>query len=208
LLDRLARAPGEVAALVVARLSGDVPWYVVRNLLVVLDGLPQLPAGFSAGPFAAHADARVRRAALKIALKVPTERERALLTSLRDPDPRTARLALSAALESCPPAALPLVVQVARDGQIPSELRVLAIKVLGRASAQAALSGLLALTNGGTTWRGRPKLPPRSLELIAALMALATGWRSDARAQAVLALAGGSDDPDVRNASDAGKQPR
>src|SRR2546426_6065903 len=40
----------------------------------------------------------------------------------------------------------------------------------------------------------------RSLELLAALMALAAGWRNDVRAAALLALAGASNDPDVRSA--------
>jgi hypothetical protein len=206
LLDRLARAPREVGDAVAARLGGDHPWYVVRNLLVVLDGLPALPDGFSAAPFAAHDDARVRREALKLLLKVPAERERALLGALRDPDPRTARLALSAALDSCPPAAVPLVVEVARDARASSELRVLAIRVLGRTRTPAALAVLLRLTDGGTTWLGRRKLAPRSLELLAALMALTAGWSADARARAVLALAARSRDPDVRNATDPGRR--
>lgn len=206
LLDRLARAPNEVGAAVVARLRGDLPWYVVRNLLVVLDALPVLPEGFSSAPFAAHADARVRREALKLALKVPGERERALIGALRDPDPRTARLALSGALDNCPPAAVLLVVGVARDLRAASELRVLAIKALGRSRHPAALTGLLTLSDGGTTWRGRPKLPARSLELVAAVMALAGSWSTDARARAVLALAAASKDPDVRNATDPGRE--
>ena len=203
LLDRLAHAPREVGAAVAARLSSDAPWYVVRNLLVVLDALPGLPDGFSAAPFAAHPDARVRREALKVALKVPAERERALLGALNDPDARTSRIALSAALDTCPPAAVPLVAAVARDGRSGSELRVLAIKVLGRVHSAAALAALLALSEGGTSWLGRPKLAPRSLELLAALMALAAGWSRDARARAVLALAAASSDPDVRNATDS-----
>ena len=204
LLDRLARAPRELGTAVVARLGGEQPWYVVRNLLVVLDALPALPEGFSSAPFAANADARVRREALKLALKAPAERERALLGALRDSDPRTARQALSAALDNCPPVAVPLVVAVARDARVPSELRVLAIKVLGRSKHSSALAALLALTAGGTTWLGRPKLPARSLELVAAVMALAAGWSSEARARAVLVLAAASKDPEVRNATDPG----
>jgi len=207
LLDRLARAPREVAPAVVSRLGGEHQWFVVRNLLIVLDALPAVPEGFTSAPFAAHADARVRREALKLALKVPAERERALIGALRDPDPRTARLALSAALDNCPPLVVPLVVAVARDGLTASELRVLAIKVLARTRHPAALAALLALTDGGTSWRGRRKLPARSIELVAAVMALAAGWSSDARARGVLALAAASKDPDVRNATDLGQEP-
>jgi hypothetical protein len=204
LLDRLARAPHEVGTRVAERLAPEAPWYVVRNLLCVLDGLPSLPEGFSTGPFVSHPDARVRREALKIALKVPAERDTALLDALRDPDPRTARFALGAAFDNCPAAALPLIGGIARDPTVSSELRVLAIKVLGRTGNPAALAVLLRLTDGGTTWLGRPRLAGRSLELVAALMSLAAGWRGDARARAVLALAAASSDPEVRGAAASG----
>src|SRR5213596_1802331 len=54
LLDRLTRAPHELGARIVARLAGEIPWYVTRNLLLILDGLPVLPDGFSAVAFLAH----------------------------------------------------------------------------------------------------------------------------------------------------------
>lgn len=201
LLDRLIRAPRELAPIIVERLGGDIPWYVTRNLLLVLDGLPGLPDGFSTAAFIAHEDTRVRREALKVSLKVPAERERALLGALRDSDSRTVRLALSAALENCPPSALPLITQIVQDSAAASELRVLAIKVLGRARSTAAFDALLALVDGGTNWLGRPKLAPRSLEQLAALMALAAEWRNDGRAATLLALAAASNDPEVRSAA-------
>jgi hypothetical protein len=201
LLDRLTRAPRELGPVIATRLARDIPWYVTRNLLLILDGLPALPDAFSTAAFIAHEDARVRREAFKVALKVPADRERALLGALRDPDPRTVRLALAAALEDCPPSALPLVTQMAHDQTAASELRVLAIKVLGRVRNAAALTALLEIVDGGTNWLGRPRLAARSLELLAALMALAAGWRSDARAVGLLALAAASSDPDVRNAA-------
>src|SRR6266581_3412225 len=86
LLDRLTRAPRELGPVIAMRLSRDIPWYVTRNLLLILDGLPALPTGFSTAAFTAHEDARVRREALKVTLKVPVEREPALLGALRDSD--------------------------------------------------------------------------------------------------------------------------
>src|SRR6266699_2433249 len=201
LLDRLTRAPRELGPVIAMRLSRDIPWYVTRNLLLILDGLPALPTGFSTAAFTAHEDARVRREALKVTLKVPTEREPALLGALRDSDPRMARLALAAALEDCPPSALTVVAELARATATPSELRVLAIKVLGRVRNSIGLNALLALVDGGTNWLGRPRLAARSLELLAALMALAAGWRNDVQAAALLALAAASNDPDVRSAA-------
>jgi hypothetical protein len=204
LLDRLTRAPRELGAVIAAWLSGGIPWYVARNLLLILDGLPALPAGFSTAPFIAHADVRVRREAVKLALKIPAERESAVLGALRDTDPRMVRLALTAVLEDCPSAALESVTRIARDPATVPELRVLAIKVLGRARTPLALATLLQLVDGGTNWLGRRRLAPRSLESLAALMALASGWAADPQARTLLALAAGSADPDIRNAAAAG----
>jgi hypothetical protein len=201
LLDRLSRAPRELGPVIAARLARENPWYVTRNLLLILDGLPAIPEGCSAAAFIAHADPRVRREAVKVALKIPAERERALVDALRDADPRTVRLGLSAALAECPPAALPLITGIAQDRTASSEVRVLAIKVLGRVRHPAALNTLLVLVDGGTNWLGRKRLAARSLELLAALMVLASNWRGDARAAAVLAVAARSKDPEIRGAA-------
>src|SRR5712671_1489415 len=201
LLDRLARAPRELGPAIASRLAREIPWYVTRNLLLILDGLPELPDGFRAAAFIAHEDARVRREALKVSLKVPADRETALLGALRDADPRMVRVALTSALEDCPASALPLITQIVQDSAVASELRVLAIKVLGRVRTTVALTSLLELVDGGTTWLGRPRLASRSLELLAALMALAAGWRDDVKASALLTLAAASNDPDIRNAA-------
>ena len=143
------------------------------------------------------------REALKLALKIPAERELALLGALSDPDPRMMRVGLTAALEQCPASALQFVTRIALTSSVASELRVLAIKVLGRAQQAVALSALIQLVDGRTNWLGRRKLAPRSLELLAALMALATGWTHDRRARALLALGAASTDPDVRKAATA-----
>ncbi|PYO94624.1 MAG: hypothetical protein DMD62_05120 [Gemmatimonadetes bacterium] len=201
LLDRLTRAPRELGPIIARRLGRDIPWYVTRNLLLVLEGLPALPDEFSPAAFIGHQDARVRREALRVSLKIPAERERALISALRDDDPRTVRLALSAALDDCPQTVLPLITHVALDRTVSSELRVLAIKVLGRVRNTAALSALLQIADGGTNWLGRPRLAARSLELLAALLALAAGWRSDVKASALLALATASGDPEIRTAA-------
>ena len=201
LLDRLTHAPRELGPLIAARLAREIPWYVTRNLLLILDGLPALPDGFRAAAFIAHEDARVRREALKVSLKVPADREAAMLGALRDADPRMVRVALTAALENCPPSAIAPITQLAHDPAVASELRVLAIKVLGRVKNVAALTALLEIVDGGKNWLGRPRLAARSLEMLAALMALAAGWRNEGRASALLALAAASTDPDIRSAA-------
>jgi len=204
LLDRLSKMGERILPELLPRLN-DQRWYVVRNLLGLLDDLPALPAGFSPATFRTHSDPRVRRQALKLELKHPAERERALRAALTDPDPQTLHLALMATQIIDPPAStVPLLLQLARNESLPSEDRVLAIRALGRSGAPEALLVLVDLTDGGRTLLGRAKLPAKSPELIAALQALAAGWGTDDRATAVLARAAQSADADVRAATDPG----
>jgi hypothetical protein len=203
LLDRLNRLGPSIAKAILPRL-GDERWYVVRNLLGLLDDLPELPAGFSPATYRKHVDPRVRRQALKLELKHPAEREQALLAALADKDEGTLNLALVAAQRGCPHSAVPLLLQRARDESLASELRVLAIRALGKSRAPEALLILLDLTNGGRTLLGRPKLAPKSPEFLAALAALAAGWGTDDRATSILARAAVSTDSDVRAATDPG----
>ena len=203
LLDRLGKMGEGILPQLLPRLD-DSRWYVVRNLLGLLDDLPVLPAEFSPARFRAHADARVRRQALKLELKHPVEREHALLAALADQDPQTLHLALMAIQTDCPISTVPLLLQHARNEALPPEYRVLAIRALGRSGAPEALLVLVDLTDGGRTLLGRAKLPPKSPELLAALQALAAGWGTDDRATAVLARAAQSGDADVRAATDPG----
>jgi hypothetical protein len=203
LLAQLAKMGAEIAPVVIARLD-DSRWYVTRNLLALLEEVGPLPAGFSAAPCMRHADARVRWQAVKLQLKLPAERDEALVTGLRDQDPRTLRLALSiaVALQGCPDAAVPLLVNRATDRTLAGDLRALAVRCLGYTKAPAALETLLQITAGGRTLFGREKLAAKSPELLVALAALATGWRHDPRAGARLGLAASSTDAEIRHAAD------
>jgi hypothetical protein len=176
----------------------------VRNLLYLLDEIPRLPEGFSPAPFAAHPDSRVRREAIKLQLKVPAERERAVLAALADADEQLVRMALVAALQECPPAAVPAVAARAttRIGSV--ELRVLAIRVLGRSKAPAALDALLRIADGGRTLWGRRKLATKSPEVLAALIALSGGWAAHSAAVALLDHAARAKDPEIRAAAGTG----
>src|SRR5438093_10655802 len=152
LLAQLAKMGAEIAPVVVARLD-DSRWYVTRNLLALLEELGPPPPGFSAAPYMRHTDARVRWQAVKLQLKRPDQRDEALVAGLRDQDPRTLRLALSiaVALQGCPDAAVPLLVNRATDRALPGDLRALAVRSLGYTRAPAALETLLHLTAGGRT---------------------------------------------------------
>src|SRR6266699_3624471 len=203
LLAQLAKMGAEIAPFVIARLD-DSRWYVTRNLLALLEELGPPPAGFSAAPYMRHTDARVRWQAVKLQLKLPAERDEALVVGLRDQDPRTLRLALglAVALQACPDAAVPLLVNRATDRTLPGDLRALAVRALGYTRARAALETLLQITAGGRTLFGREKLAAKSPELLVALAALATGWRHDPRSRARLALAASSTDGQILTAAD------
>jgi hypothetical protein len=218
LLDRAGRIQADIGHAVVKRLQ-DPRWFVQRNMLVLLDALPRLPPGFSPEPYLSHSDPRVRREAVKLQLKVARAaediggkgsgpgREGALRTALQDADPRTMRIALAALQDECADGLVPLVVDVASGGRAPTELRVLAVRALGRARTPKALEALLRLTSGGRTFWGRPKLPPKRPEFLAALTALASGWATNDKALEVLARAAMSEDPEVRNATEPGEKP-
>ena len=201
LLDRLRRLGPTLGPAITARLA-DERWYVLRNLLTLLEELPELPIGFSVLPWLSHADPRVRLEALKIGVKSPQERERMITQALGDKEHRVVRLALMASLEGVPPMALPGVIGIATNRQAAPDVRLLAIRALGVARVPEAFEELVKLVDGGRTLLGKRKLLPRSRELVAAVAALATGWGSHPRALELLSLAAVSDDADVRAATD------
>src|SRR5881392_1417814 len=207
LLAQLARMGSDIAPVVIPRLE-DSRWYVTRNLLALLEDLSPLPQGFSAAAYLRHADARVRWQAVKVQVKLPAARDEGLALGLQDHDPRTLRLALglAVALQSCPDSAVPVLTGRATERALPPDVRTLAVRALGHARAPAALTTLLRLASTGRTLFGREKLPPKSLELLAALAGLASGWQQDPRARALLRRAAGSSDPDIRAAADTGER--
>jgi hypothetical protein len=207
LLGLLARLGVPIGPVVMHRLA-DERWYVVRNLLALLEEIGEPPAGFSPAPFVMHSDARVRWQALKLQLKLPGERHAALAAALRDGDGRVRRLALAVAQQGCPDALVPLVARWATDRAVAGDDRALAIRALGAARARAARDVLLQLTSGGRTLLGRERLASKSPELLASLAALAAGWASDPAVQAVLERATASKDAEIRLAATAVVPPR
>ena len=201
LLDRLKQLGPILGPSLTARLT-DERWYVLRNLLTLLEELPALPLGFTVLPWLTHADPRVRLEAVKIGVSSATERDRVITQALSDTDHRVVRLAMIAALQAVPPAAVPRIIGLAGDRQGPSDTRLQAIRLLGVARAPEAFQQLVTLVDGGRTLLGRRKLLPRSRELVAAVTALAMGWRTEPRALELLALAAISNDAEVRAATD------
>lgn len=194
----LALGPG-IGRIAVARLP-DAPWFLQRNILVLLGKLGTWPAEFSPWTYAGHADPRLRREAIKLLLESNAHHNEAVSLGLRDVDDGIVGLALAAALESCPPDALSLIERIAADPRQPSERRVQAVRILSRTRAPEALRVLVGLALTRRLWFGS-KLAPKSPELLAVVSALAGHWRDDPLAAPVLAQAVRHADPEIRAAA-------
>jgi hypothetical protein len=202
ILKQLMTLGPSVGSLAVARLA-DAPWYVQRNILVLIGRLGQWPEGFTPTSYAGNPDARIRREAIKLLLESPGHITDAILLGLRDTDDGIATLAATTALESCPPAALPLLERITVDPERSLDLRAITLRILARTRAPEALRLLLALAMTRRLWFARG-LAPKSPLLLSALSALASHWGEEPSATQVLSLAQQHSDPEIRAAAGAG----
>jgi hypothetical protein len=183
ILDRLVRLGSELGPRLLPRLA-DERWFVVRNVLFLAAEMPDPPAGLNAGVFRQHPDARVRREAYRLLFRDPAERTRSLCTALSDAEPGLQRLALATVAEGgCPDPAVPLVVNIASDTNLDSDVRVGAIRALAAHGGPMALDALLRVTE----IRRRSLLDAvrgtsASAEFLAALAGLGS-FRTDRRAR-------------------------
>jgi hypothetical protein len=183
----------------VERLRGS-PWFVQRNILVLLGKLGSWPAGFAPAEYASHGDGRVRREAIKLMLESPLHRGDGITRGLTDPDDAIVGRALAAALDTCPPEAMAMAHRIAIDPKRLSDSRVLAVRVLARSRTPESLRILHELVLHRRRWLGR-RLAPKSPELLAALSGLAVHWPDDPTAADVLQRALQHSDPDIRAAA-------
>ena len=202
LLDLIAELGPDVAPQAIRRLD-DTPWYVQRNMLVILGRLDpaELPDDFNPLAKLSHDDARVRREAARLLLRMPARREQALLSALADPDPGVTQIALAAALEQCPAGAALVVKNRSADRTLTPEVRATAVRVVAASKGRDIPDWLLARALAGKTVFGKPKLAPKSPEMLAALAGLAAHWRDDPRAVPALRAAFDSSDSEIRSAA-------
>lgn len=203
LFNRLIQLGPEIGPRIVKRLS-DERWFVRRNMLAILDRLPSWPASFRPTPYISDPEPRVRHEAVKLALKVPEERDLAIRAALNEADLRTVALGLTAAEESCPSDAIPLIIEHLRSGDLPVGLRVRGIRGLGSTRSPEARQILLKLT-WARRWFFFGRLAPRSPEMLEALSVLGVVWKHDPEAKRVLRAAKKSSDARVRAAAQGSK---
>jgi HEAT repeat protein len=201
LLRVLAEVGPPAAPAVVARLP-DTPWFVQRNLLLLLGRLGPWPEGFSPMPYISHGDPRVRREAYRLLLDSPGTREPAIIKGLSDPDAGVVTTVVSAVLPTCPPSAIPLLDQIARDGSRGVEVRLLAVRALA-GCPDPDRAGRLATLARQRRWWGGVRLAPKSPILLAVLRALADSYGDHPDASVVLSLAARHRDPGIRAAGSA-----
>ena len=201
LFEMLAQLGPEVGNAVVARLPGS-PWYVQRNLLLLMARLESWPKDFTAHPYAKHPDPRVRREAYALLLRDPATRAESIALAVADVDERIVRAALNTALEGgCPREAVDILLARLDERSLDGMMAVLAIRVLAPIRLPMVLDVLVKCTlSRKRTWFFRRKLAPKSQPMLAALSALAWTWAQEPQAMKVLSLAARDPDSNVQNA--------
>jgi len=198
--DVLAEMGEAVAEGAMARLD-EPRWYVVRNMLALIQRLPGTPEGFSAAEFMDHEDPRVRREAFPLALKEGKLRKRALATALADSDERLVRKALVELQEEIPETLVPVVVSRVIRSSHASDLRALGVRALGRSKSALGLEALMEVASSGKTILGRRRLASHSPEMVAAIKVLRERWSHDPRAREILDAARKSREVEVQRAA-------
>lgn len=197
LLELIVQLGPEAAPAVVARLP-DERWFVVRNMLMLLADIGADGQVFGMA-YARHADARVRREAIRILAASAATREAAICAGLDDSDERVVRVAMHEAGERCPHSAVAILQRRATDGSLDAELTAQAVAIVASVRRRDVVEWLMDVAQGRRRrWFGRPRLAPKSAAMLAALNGLAHHWATARGVGAVLALALGSADPEVR----------
>ncbi|HET7620619.1 MAG TPA: hypothetical protein VFK39_01835 [Gemmatimonadaceae bacterium] len=200
LLDHLGALGSVIGPAVAARIPG-APWYVQRNMLSLLEGMDELPEGFSAMPYASHADSRVRRQAVRVLFEQETQRDAGILIALRDRDDQIVRLGLGRAMDRCPAGALEIIRERLAAHTLDAELELLAIRVVASVDDPAAVEVLMEYVVKSRGWFRGSRLTKGSPRALVALAGLASRWASEPRVAAVLQSASRHPDPAVRAAA-------
>lgn len=202
LFMRLVALAPEIGRDIVRRLRDD-RWFARRNMLALMGELSEWPKKWTPAAYSDDAHPAVRREAFKLMLRMPQHREMALCGLLVDPERRARSLGLAAAADGCPPEAVHLLAAIAHDESVSNELRVMAVRALGRATHVHAIEPLVELVRR-RPGLGRGKLADKSPVMLAALHALRTLPEGTPESRKLVARAARASDADVRQAAGSG----
>jgi len=200
--DRIVGLGPGVIPMAVQRIEQPeaVPWYVLRNVLALLSVFEGLPDGFTPIPMREHENPQVRYEALKLSLRVPDERDASVAIALGDSVGRIVALGVAAAEYGAPPSTEPRLLEFALDSSGEAELRLPAIRALGRFRTDRVRSALLEVA--APRRRFMRSVPPEATpETCAALRILRSEWSEDPEVQVLLSLAIAAGDDAVRKAA-------
>lgn len=178
----------------------DERWYVVRNMLALLNEIGAWPDDFSPLSHARHEQPMVRREALQLAARLPAERDQAIALALSDQDERAMRAGVNAAREGgVPGSAVRLVLRRLEEPDLPADLRASLIRMLDGHGSGVIAARLVDLALQRRRFR-RPRLAPKSPEMLAALWVLAGMRAAPPAAARALTLARAAGDAQIREA--------
>jgi hypothetical protein len=199
--DRLVQLGPTILPLAIQRIEQpeSVPWYVLRNMLALVNAFESVPAGFTPATMHLHENSQVRYEALKASLHLDEERNSAILKAIHDPEVRIVALGTSASESGAPASAESRLTEIALASDREPEIRIPAIRALGVFGTDTARDVLMRIASprrrlvGGTFIEG-------SAETCAALRALVNAWRDDSETARILEIAARSEDAAVREA--------
>lgn len=197
MLDLLTQVGPGVEPALLQRLEG-APWYLARNILVVLSQLPPVTNPEPILRALRHEEPRVRHEALKVLLRHPATRDRAITDVLEGGDEAQTRIALTSLGGRCPPSLVAPVLAVI--GHPNPDLRLQAVRLLADSTSPLVVPQLLTLVRTRGGFFRRQRLMPPTPIMLEALTVLATRWSNHRPVIATLQLAGRSNDPQIRAA--------
>jgi hypothetical protein len=173
----------------------------LRQVLLVFDRLDAWPPDVAPGAMARHADAGVRREAIRYLLRHDETRESGVLLGLRDADLRTFNLAMHAVMRGCSVEAARVLMRRYEDESLGAELRARLVRVIASVRTTEVLEWLCAQVLTTRWFMGTLRLRKSSLEVTAIVTAIAQHFPNEPAAQPVLRLAERSRDEATRRAA-------
>ncbi len=201
IINLLAKLGDDVGGLIARRLGQSRP-AVQAQLLILIGRLATLPPQFNPSEWARNRTPAVRREAIKMLCRRPETREQGITLGVLDADERAVLAALNEAAADCPRAAVPILMNRVDRDDIPPSLRALAIRAVAAVPSPDVVDWVLRFVMvGRKRFFGGERLAPKSPELLAAITALGSYWRSDPRVIETLARAARSPDAEIRSAA-------